>query len=316
MSSDKLITVFGGSGFVGRQVVARLARQGYRIRVAVRRPDLAGHLQPLGGVGQIKMIQANLRNRASIDAAVKGAWGVINLVGILFQSGQQRFDIIHDFGARAVARASEAAGISRIVHMSSIGADPKSDAHYARSKAAGEAGVLAAYPDAVILRPSVIYGPGDNLFNTIAGLARITPIFPVVGSGTKFQPVFVGDVAEAMVRTLEDGKGIYELGGPEIVTMHDMVEQAIAVTGRNRILVPVPAALARVQAMFLQMLPNPLLTVDQVKMLGHDNVVSDTAIGEGRTFDGLGISPVTMALILPTYLERFRRTGQFEQFVR
>lgn len=316
MSSDKLVTVFGGSGFVGRQVVAKLARQGYRIRVAVRRPDLAGHLQPLGGVGQIKMIQANLRNRASIDAAVNNAWGVINLVGILFQSGQQRFDVIHDFGARAVARASEAAGVSRLVHMSSIGADTESDAHYARSKAAGEAGVLAAYPDAVILRPSVIYGPGDNLFNTFAGLARMTPIFPVVGSETKFQPVFVGDVAEAMVQTLADGKGIYELGGPETVTMHDMVERAIAATGRKRILVSVPAALARIQAMFLQMLPNPLLTLDQVKMLGQDNVVSDAAIDEGRTFDGLGILPVNMGLILPTYLDRFRRTGQFEQFVR
>lgn len=316
MRNDKLVTVFGGSGFVGRHVVSKLARQGYRIRVAVRRPDLAGHLQPLGGVGQIQMVQANLRYRASIDAAVEGAWGVINLVGILFQSGAQRFDAVHEFGARAVASAAEAAGVSRLVHMSSIGADPESDALYARSKAAGEAGVKAAFPGAVILRPSVIYGPGDGLFNRIAGLARMSPVFPLIGADTKFQPAFVGDVAEAVTRTLETGNGIYELGGPEIATMRDMVELALEVTRRNRILVPVPAAFARVQALFLQMLPNPLLTVDQVRMLGHDNVVSKSAIDTGRTFAGLGISPTMMRVILPTYLERFRRTGQFESVVR
>jgi uncharacterized protein YbjT (DUF2867 family) len=316
MRNDKLVTVFGGSGFVGRHVVSKLARQGYRIRVAVRRPDLAGHLQPLGGVGQIQMVQANLRYRASIDAAVENAWGVVNLVGILFQSGNQRFDAVHDFGARAVARASEAAGVSRLVHMSSIGADPKSGAHYARSKAAGEAGVKDAFPGAAILRPSVIYGPGDGLFNRIAGLARMSPVFPLIGAETRFQPAFVRDVAEAAVKTLESGSGIYELGGPEIVTMRQMVELALEMTGRKRILIPVPAALARMEALFLQMLPNPLLTVDQVRMLGHDNVVSEAAINAQRTFEGLGISPTMMRLILPTYLERFRRTGQFEAVVR
>ena len=316
MRNDKLVTVFGGSGFVGRQVVSKLARQGYRIRVAVRRPDLAGHLQPLGGVGQIQMVQANLRNRTSIDAAVADAWGIVNLVGILFQSGRQRFDAVHDFGARAVASAAAEAGVSRLVHMSSIGADPESDSHYARSKAAGEAGVKATFPEAVILRPSVIYGPGDGLFNRIAGLARISPVFPLIGADTRFQPAFVGDVAEATVRTLEKGNGIYELGGPEIATMREMVELALEVTGRTRILVPVPASLARMQALFLQLLPNPLFTVDQVRMLDHDNVVSRQAIDSQRTFAGLGVSPTKMHVILPTYLERFRRTGQFESVVR
>ncbi len=316
MRNDRLVTVFGGSGFVGRHVVSKLARRGYRIRVAVRRPDLAGHLQPLGGVGQIQMVQANLRYRASIDAALENAWGVVNLVGILFQSGAQRFDAVHDFGARAVAQASEAAGVTRLVHMSSIGADADSDAQYARSKAAGEAGVKDAFPDAVILRPSVIFGPGDGLFNRIAGLARVSPVFPLIGADTLFQPAFVRDVAEAAVATLDAGSGVYELGGPEIVTMRQMVELAIEMTGRKRILVPVPASLARMEALFLQMLPNPLLTIDQVRMLGYDNVVSKTAIDTGRTFDGLGISPTMMRLILPTYLERFRRTGQFEAVVR
>lgn len=316
MRNDRLVTVFGGSGFVGRHVVSKLARRGYRVRVAVRRPDLAGHLQPVGGVGQIQMVQANLRYRASIDAAVEGAWGVVNLVGILFQSGKQRFDAVHDFGARAVAQASAAVGVSRLVHMSSIGADPESDAHYARSKAAGEAGVKEAFPDAAILRPSLIFGPGDGLFNRFAGLARISPVFPLIGEETRFQPAFVGDVAEAAARTLESGRGVYELGGPEIVTMRQIVELTLEMTGRKRVLVPVPMALARMQALFLQMLPNPPLTVDQVRMLGCDNVVSKAATDTRRTFEGLGMSPTMMRLILPTYLERFRRTGQFESVVR
>ncbi len=300
MRNDRLVTVFGGSGFVGRHVVSKLARRGYRVRVAVRRPDLAGHLQPVGGVGQIQMVQANLRYRASIDAAVENAWGVVNLVGILFQSGNQRFDAVHDFGASAVARASEAAGVSRLVHMSSIGADPESDAHYARSKAAGEAGVKEAFPDAAILRPSLIFGPGDGLFNRFAGLARISPVFPLIGEETRFQPAFVGDVAAAAARTLESGRGVYELGGPEIVTMRQIVELTLEMTGRRRILIPVPMSLARVQALFLQMLPNPPLTVDQVHMLGSDNVVAHLR-GAWYVADNDAVDPANLSGTVPAY---------------
>lgn len=316
MSSDRLVTVFGGSGFVGRNIVRQLARQGYRIRVAVRRPDLAIHLQPLGGVGQIHAVQANVRYRDSVEAATSGAWGVINLVGILCEQGRQRFDAVQDFGARAIAEAAASAKAERIVHVSAIGADPNSDAKYARSKAAGETGVLKARSDATILRPSVIFGPGDDLFNRFAALLRIAPVFPVIGADTRFQPVFVGDVATAAVKTLEDGKGIYELGGPDIVSMRDMLETTLEITGRQRLLVPVPDALARLKAMFLQLLPNPVITVDQVRMLAVDNVVSEDAQTDGRTLEGLGISPANMQVILPTYLDRFRRTGQFEEFAR
>lgn len=310
-----LVTVFGGSGFIGRHVVRALVRRGYRVRAAVRRPDLAGHLQPLGAVGQIHAVQANIRNRASIDRAVAGADAVVNLVGILYETGRQRFDAVQGFGPGAVARAAAAAGITRMVQVSAIGADPESRSGYARSKAAGEAAVLEGQPGAVILRPSIVFGPEDDFFNRFAAMARISPMLPLIGGGhTRYQPVYVADVAEAAARAVE-GRAragtIYELGGPEIRTFRELMEFILAETGRSRLLVPVPFGLATLQARLLQLLPKPLLTVDQVRLLQHDTVVSQAAIDEERTLTGLGIDPTAMETVVPTYLARYRRSGQF-----
>jgi len=310
-----LVTVFGGSGFVGRHVVRALAKRGYRVRVAVRRPDLAGFLQPLGAVGQIHAVQANIRNRASIDRAVAGSDAVVNLVGILYEAGKQSFDAVQAFGPGAIAAAAKAAGVGRFVQVSSIGADPDSPSHYARSKAAGEAGVLKAFPEAVILRPSIIFGPEDDFFNRFAAMTRISPALPLIGGGhTRYQPVFVGDVAEAVALGV-DGKAkpgtVYELGGPEIETFKQLLERVLAETGRKRLLAPLPFGLARIKAYFLQLLPKPPLTVDQLRQLARDNVVSEAAIAEHRTLADLGIEPQAMGVVLPTYLGRYRKAGQF-----
>ena len=314
-NSDRLVTVFGGSGFVGRHVVRALAQRGYRVRVAVRRPDLAGHLQPAGEVGQIHAVQANVRNRASIERAAAGAWAVINLVAILYESGRQRFAAVHEQGARAVAEAAAAAGARHFVHMSAIGADPDSNSAYARTKAAGEAAVKAAFPGAVIIRPSFIFGPEDEFFNRFAAMARVSPVLPLVGANSRFQPVFVGDVAEAFLAALE-GRAkpgqVYELGGPDVATFRELMEKMLAVTGRRRWIVSIPFLVAKFQAIFLQLLPKPPLTVDQVRQLARDNIVSDEAAAAGRTLQGLGIEPHAMDPILPSYLYRFRKSGQFE----
>jgi len=311
---DKLITIFGGSGFVGRHVVRALAKQDYRIRVAVRRPDLAGHLQPLGRVGQIHAVQANVRYPGSVEAAVRDSDVVINLVGVLFERGAQRFAAVHTAGAEAIARAA-AEHSARMVHMSAIGADVNSSSAYARSKAAGEQAVLAAVPGATIFRPSVQFGPEDNFFNLFAALARLSPALPLIGGGTtRFQPVFVGDVARA-VAVAVDGKTklrtIYELGGPEVFTFKELMEFVLATTERTRLLVPLPFAAAKLKALFLQYLPKPLLTPDQVELLRYDNVVSEEAKRDGRTLEGLGIAPTAVATVVPSYLWRFRKTGQF-----
>jgi uncharacterized protein YbjT (DUF2867 family) len=313
----RLVTVFGGSGFVGRHVVRALAKRGWRVRPAVRRPDLAGHLQPMGGVGQIMPVQANLRYPDSIARAVEGADAVVNLVGILFESGKQSFDAVQAEGPRAVARAARAAGITSLVQMSAIGADAGSAASYARTKAAGELAVLAEIPTSVILRPSIVFGPEDNFFNQFAGLARMLPFLPLIGGGeTKFQPVFVGDVAEAVAISLE-GKaapgGTYELGGPAVMTFRQILEYILAETGRRRPLVTLPFPVAELQGRLLELLPfKPLLTRDQVRMLKNDNVVSALAKAEGRTLEGLGIKAEPVEAIVPTYLYRFRRAGQFD----
>jgi uncharacterized protein YbjT (DUF2867 family) len=312
---DKLITVYGGSGFLGRHVIRALCKRGYRIRVAVRRPELAGHLQPLGRVGQIHAVQANLRYPGSVEAAARGADVLINLVGILFERGKQRFDAVQAFGAESVALAASAYG-AKLVHISAIGADENSAAAYARSKAMGEKLVLAARPDATVLRPSVVFGPEDDFFNRFAALAMFAPALPLVGGGhTRFQPVYVGDVAAAVVEAVEGrtkSGNIYELGGPEVRTFKELMQYVLQVTGRSRLLVPLPFALAEVQAWFLQLLPKPLLTVDQVKLLKSDTIVSDAARREGRTLEALGIAPTAMEAIAPTYLWRFRKTGQFK----
>jgi NADH dehydrogenase len=311
---DTLVTVYGGSGFLGRHVVRALAKRHYRIRVAVRRPELAGHLQPLGRVGQINVVQANLRNAASVEAAARDAHVLINLVGILYERGRQRFDSVHAFGAEQVALAANAHGAG-LVHVSAIGADENSRARYARSKAQAEKLVLAAQPQAVIMRPSIIFGPEDDFFNRFASLARMAPALPLIGGGaTRFQPVFVGDVAAAIADAV-DGKTragtTYELGGPEVRTFKELMQFVLATIERKRLLVPLPFFAAKLQASILQFAPTPPLTPDQVEMLRSDNVVSDAANAQGRTLQGLGIEPDSIEAIVPSYLWRFRKTGQF-----
>jgi len=309
-----LVTVFGGSGFLGRHVVRALAKRGYRVRAAVRNPNLALHLLPLGNVGQIQPIQANLRMRWSVDRAVQGADCVINLVGILHESGRQSFNAVQEFGARAVAEAARAAG-ARLIHVSAIGADASSHVPYARTKAQGEKAVFDTVGDAVVFRPSIVFGPEDSFFNRFAGMARLSPVLPLIGGGgTKFQPVYVGDVAEAIARAVDgtvEGGRVYELGGPEVRSFRELMEEMLAVVGRKRLLVSVPWWVAKIQGRILGLLPNPLLTADQVELLKRDNVVSEEARREGRTLEGLGITPQTMEAILPTYLWQYRPAGQF-----
>jgi uncharacterized protein YbjT (DUF2867 family) len=321
--ASQLVTVFGGSGFLGRHVVRALARRGYRVRAAVRRPDLAGFLQPLGIVGQVTAVQANLRYPDSVAAAVRGADAVVNLVGILQESGRQSFSGVQAQGARAVAQACAQLGIERLVQVSALGADAESTSLYARSKAEGEAAVTALVKRAVVLRPSVMFGPEDTFFNRFAALARMLPVLPLAGAQTKFQPVFVGDVAEVIARAV-DGKvapGIYELGGPEVKTLKELVEYVCELTGRKRLLAPLPFPVARLEAQVLEivntlslgLLPNEfLLTRDQVALLQSDNVVSAAAQQAGRTLQGLGLVPTSVEAEVPSYLWRFRKSGQFD----
>lgn len=316
-ANPQLVTVFGGSGFIGRMIVRALAGQGYRVRVAVRRPDLAGAIQPLGGPGQIHAVQANLRDAASVARAVEGADAVVNCVGILFESGKQKFAAIQTEGARHVAEAAKAAGITRMVHLSAIGADATSEALYARSKADGEAAVLAAVPEAIILRPSVVFGPEDDFFNRFAAMAPYTPFMPLVAGGkTRFQPVYVGDVAEMAARGimghLQNGQ-TYELGGPDIMSLRETIEYVLKVIRRKRLLISLPTFVAKVQAFFFEFMPKPMLTRDQIKLLQHDNLVSDVAKAEGRTLEGVGITPRHVAGIAPDYLWRFRKHGEFNR---
>ena len=314
LQTPKIVTVFGGSGFVGRHVVRALARRGYQVRVACRRPDLAGHLQPLGNVGQIQAVQANLRVRWSVDRAVQDAAHVVNLVGILFESGRQKFAAVQDFGARAVAEAARSVGAG-LTHGSAIGADPASQSAYARTKAQGEAAVLETTPGAVIYRPSIVFGPEDGFFNRFANMARFSPVLPLIGGGeTKFQPVFVGDVAEAIARSVDgkvEGGKIYELGGPQVLSFRQCMEEMLTIIDRKRLLVPVPWSIAYMQASILGLLPNPLLTSDQVTLLKSHNVVSEEAENAGRSFAGLGLHPQSIASVLPSYLWRYRTAGQF-----
>lgn len=309
---DRLITIFGGSGFAGRYAVRALAQRGWRVRVAVRRPDLAYYLQPLGRVGQIHAVQANLRFPDSVMAAAEDADAVVNLVGILQESGAQTFDAVQAEGAAAVARAARENG-APLVHVSAIGAAAKSESAYARTKAAGEKAALGA--DAVILRPSILFGPEDSFFNRFASMARLAPALPLIGGGhTRFQPVFVGDIANAIVEAAEGRaapRTIYELGGPEVKSFRELMELMLREIERKRLLVPVPFWAAKIQAFFLEMLPGKLLTRDQVELLKTDNVVSDKAAQENRTLQGLGLSPTSMEAILPGYLWRFRKAGQF-----
>jgi NADH dehydrogenase len=319
LSNATLITIYGGSGFIGRHVVRALAKTGARMRIAVRRPELAGFLQPLGGVGQITAVQANVRFPDSLLAPAKGADAVINLVGILAPSGKQTFKAVQDEGARHVAEAARAAGAKAFVHMSAIGADANSPSIYARTKAAGEAAAKEVFPGAVILRPSVVFGPEDEFFNRFAALARLSPALPLIGGGkTKFQPVFAGDVAKAVMASLTgraQAGAVYELGGPEILDLKEVMQRVLAYTMRKRMLVPLPFFLAKLQGAMLQLLPNPPLTLDQVRLLERDNVVSEAAKRDGRTLEGLGITePVAVEAVVPDYLEQYRPKGQFSDY--
>jgi NADH dehydrogenase len=317
----RLVTVFGGSGFVGRYAVRALAQQGWRVRAAVRRPDLAGHLQPMGAVGQVQPVQANLRYPDSVRRAVEGADAVVNLVGILVRQGAQTFSAVHILGAQAVARATAEAGAKALVHLSAIGADRKSKSRYARTKALGEASALAEFAPTVVLRPSLVFGPEDQLFNRFASMAQMAPALPLIGGGrTRLQPVYTGDVGEAIAIACS-GKAkagtVYELGGPEIVSLRELLDRTQAWSGRRRRYLRLPFWAAKLGALLTLPLPNAMrpLTVDQVRMLQRDNVVSEAAIAEGRTLAGLGIAnPHAMATIVPGYLQRFQPHGQFAHY--
>ncbi|HEX4569547.1 MAG TPA: complex I NDUFA9 subunit family protein [Dongiaceae bacterium] len=311
-------TIFGGAGFIGRYIVQRLAQRGWILRIALRRPDEALFLKPLGNVGHITPVAANIRNDASVAAAVAGVDHVVNLVGILYESGAQRFAAIHAEGAGRVAAAAKAAGAKRLLHISAMGADPGSPALYARSKAEGEAAVRSAFPEAVILRPSIVFGPEDDFFNRFGEMARFSPALPLIGGGkTRFQPVYVGDVADAAARILaapldapfpHAGK-TYELAGPRVYSFRELMELLLAEIGRKRLLVTVPWGMARLQAAVLGLLPFPPLTTDQVKLLERDNVASGQLPGLAE----LGIAPSGLEAILPAYLDRFRLGGRFSR---
>ena len=313
--NGRLVTVFGGSGFVGRNVVRALAVRGYRVRVAVRRPDLANYVRPLGMVGQIHAIQANVRYPESVAAAVTGSVAVVNLVGVLLQKGKQTFEAVHVGGARAIAEATIRAGIPNLVHVSAIGADPGSDSIYFKTKAEGEAAVREIMPNATIVRPTIQFGPGDSFISRFAGMATVMPAIPLIGGNTKFQPVFVGDVAEAIARAVDGSIPVrtYEFGGPETLTFKELLQRMLETIERRRFLPPVPFGPARILGAVLQRLPGRLLTSDQVRQLARDNVVSEAAEAEGRTLRGIGIEPTTLAAILPTYLQRYRPHGQFQR---
>jgi NADH dehydrogenase len=328
LEQGSLVTVFGGSGFLGRYAVRALAADGWRIRAATRRPDLAGYLQPMGAVGQIHAVQANLRYPDSVRQAVAGASAVVNLVGILAEcrfclsrSTRQSFHAVHVAGAREAARAAKEAGAKTFVHVSAIGADRKYWAKYARTKAAGEAAVLAEFPTAVILRPSLVFGAEDQLFNRFAAMARLplAPL-PLIGGGkTRFQPVHVGDVAAAIAAACAGKarpRAIYELGGPDIVTFRQILDLVQQWSGHRKRYLWVPFWLAQIGAFLTAPFPQSLrpVTVDQVRLLMRDNVVDEAAVKDGRTLHGLGIAPQAMASIVPQYLERFQPHGQFANY--
>ncbi len=316
MDRPQLVTVFGGSGFVGTQLVQLLARAGYRIRVAVRRPDLAGHVKPLGSVGQVVPIQANLRNRDSVAAAVRGADVVVNLAATGIEKGKQRFSAINALGARNVAEAAAAAGVPRLMQMSVIGASETSPSLSANSRAVGEAEVRRAFPQAIIFRASIIFGPGDDFFNMLGNLSRLLPVLPLIGGKTKFQPVYVGDVAEALAAAVEGNVApgsTFELGGPEVLTHRELVERVLRYANRHNPLLPLPEGVGTLLSLPMLMMPKPLLTPDRVTLLTIDNVVSTEAVAEQRTLEGLGITPRPLDAVLPGYLWRFSSNGQFDR---
>ena len=318
MLRDEIITVFGGSGFVGRHVVRALAREGYRVRVASRRPHIAQDLRVMGVVGQVQLVQANVRVPASVERALENASGVVNLVGVLNENGRQTFSRLHAQGAKTIAEAAAKAGIERMVQISAIGADADSPSRYARTKAEGEAMVREALPTATVLRPSIVFGTEDSFFNRFADMARFAPALPLFGGGkTRFQPVFVGDVARAAVAALQKNEArgeTYELGGPGVYTFAELMRFILDEIDRPRLLLPLPWAIGSVIAMLSEMaaiLPfvQPVITRDQLIQLQRDNVVADGA----KTLADLGLEAETVDAVVPSYLVRYRRYGQFHE---
>ncbi|HEX6120226.1 MAG TPA: complex I NDUFA9 subunit family protein [Dongiaceae bacterium] len=322
--AQRLATVFGGSGFIGRYVVRNLARDGWLVRVAVRRPDDALFLKTAGVVGQVTPLAANVRDRASVARAVAGVGAVVNLVGILHERGRQRFQAVQADGARTIAEEAAQAGAAQFIHVSAIGADPNSSSSYARTKAEGEAAVRQAFPGATILRPSIVFGPEDDFFNRFARMTRLSPALPLIGGGrTRFQPVYVGDVAEAIVTAIETpatAGQTYELGGPTVYTFAELMRLLLDELGRKRLLMPLPFPVASLMGYVAQaatsgvnalvpVLPGPAITADQVRLLRRDNVVSEGA----NDLASLGITPTAVEVILPTYLDRFRARGYYHR---
>lgn len=315
----KLVTIFGGSGFVGRYIARRMAKEGWRVRVAVRRPNEAIFVRPYGVVGQVEPVLANIRDDASVRAAIHGADAVVNCVGILAERGKNKFDKVQTEGAARIARIASEEGAEQLVHVSAIGADVKSPSAYASTKGAGEAAILEAFPRAVILRPSIVFGPEDQFFNRFAAMTRLGPVLPVVGANTRFQPVYVDDVAKAAVMGLTGAAkpGIYELGGPDIHTFRALMQQMLHVIRRRRLIINTPFWIAAImgtafdalQVVTLGLFHNSLLTRDQVKNLRRDNVVGDGMMG----FDTLGIQPTAMEAVLDDYLWPYRSGGQYAE---
>ena len=315
---SKLVTIFGGSGFVGRYIARRMAAEGWRVRVAVRRPNEAMFVRPYGAVGQVEPILCNIRDDASVASAMHGVDAVVNCVGVLNELGKNAFDAVQADGAERIARLAALNDVDRMVHISAIGADLDSDSEYARTKAQGEANVLQHMPGAVILRPSIIFGTEDQFFNRFAGMTRMSPFLPLVGADTKFQPVYVDDVAQAAVQGVlgKASAGVYELGGPEVKSFRGLMQQMLEVIHRRRIIIGMPFLTAKIMAGVLdivkfvsfQLFPNNILTRDQVRNLRRDNVVAEDAKG----FVDLGIEPATLDSILPEYLWKFRPSGQYD----
>lgn len=311
---QNLVTVFGGSGFVGTQAVRYLAKSGWRIRVAVRNPNLAYRMRLLGDVGQIDVVQANVRDVPSIERALTGATVALNLVGLLYETGRQGFQAVHTMGAKNIAEAAMAGGVQRLVQMSALGADERSPAKYGRTKAEAEFEVRAVYPGATLARPSIVFGPGDGFFNKFAAMAQISPVLPLIGGGkTRFQPVYVGDVGQALARMVTDpatAGQTYELGGPGEFSFRELLDMMLAETGQRRFLAPIPFPVARLLGKVGEVsafLMPPPVTADQVELLKVDNVVS----GQYPGLSDLGITPTTLESVLPTYLYRYRKGGQY-----
>ncbi len=308
-NSQKIVTLVGGAGFIGRYVVKLLAERGYVIRVISRNPDAALHLKTAGNVGQVVLVRGNLARPQTLEGKINDSYAVINLAGILFEAGRQNFALLHAQGAEKLAKLARAAGAQKFVQVSSIGVDKSVTSKYARTKATGEKAVVAAFPEATILRPSIVFGPEDGFFNKFAWMATVAPALPLIdGGNTKFQPVYVMDVARAIVAAIERPEcagQVYELGGPRVYTFKQLLEFILEVTHRKRFLIPIPMWLARIKALFLELLPNPPLTRDQVELLAYDNVVSDKV----KTLGDLGIEPMAIESVVPEYLARFRKRG-------